>query len=76
MAFFYSAGTDHSGGGRAKTLNAFDVKLCSKVHGALRKSVLLQGGSSDNITSQVKQLTITNPRRLCYGSTEQSYKTN
>ena len=27
--FFYPVGSDQSGGGRAKTLNAFDVKLCS-----------------------------------------------
>nr|DAO98595.1 MAG TPA: hypothetical protein [Caudoviricetes sp.] len=26
---FYPAGSDQSGGGRATTLTAFDVKLCS-----------------------------------------------
>ena len=74
--FFYISYTrriGHLSGGRAKTLNAFDVKLCSKGHGALRDSVLLQGGPSDTINSQVKQLTITSPRRLCYGSKEQRY---
>ena len=28
--FFYPVESDQSGGGRAKTLNAFDVKLCSE----------------------------------------------
>lgn len=55
------------------TLTAFDVKPGSKVYGALRLSVLLQGVASDTINSQVEQLTMINPRRFSYGSEEQCF---
>lgn len=56
------------------TLNAFDVKPGSKVHGALCESTLLQGVALDNINRQVKQLTMTNPRRFSYGSKAQRFR--